>query len=94
MFINVGRGTTIDEKALIELLTKRRLAAAILDVTLQEPLNGSSPLWEVSNLHLTQHTFGGHHSEIQWKCKFFAKNLKRYLTNKPLLNEVLFKDGF
>lgn len=44
-FYNLGRGTTVDEQALIDALQNNRLAGAALDVTASEPLPTASPLW-------------------------------------------------
>lgn len=90
VLLNVGRGMTVDEDALIEMLKEQRLRAAILDVTKEEPIPSESPYWAIPNLYLIQHTAGGHSDELIWKCHFFAKNLKRYLANEPLLNRVTF----
>ncbi|MBX9588978.1 MAG: D-2-hydroxyacid dehydrogenase [Hyphomonadaceae bacterium] len=56
--INVARGRVVDEAALIEALRAGRIAAAGLDVTREEPLAPSSPLWAMSNVLLTPHTAG------------------------------------
>lgn len=57
--VNVGRGSTVDERALLEALTGARLAGAALDVTETEPLPADSPLWQAPNLVLTPHAAGG-----------------------------------
>jgi phosphoglycerate dehydrogenase-like enzyme len=57
--INVGRGATVDEPALVAALEGGRIAAAALDVTETEPLPADSPLWEAPNLLLTPHAAGG-----------------------------------
>jgi phosphoglycerate dehydrogenase-like enzyme len=57
--VNVGRGTTVDEPALLAALTERRIAGAALDVTEVEPLPADSPLGDASNLLLTPHAAGG-----------------------------------
>ena len=88
VFINVGRGATVDEDALLKALRARKLRAAILDVTRVEPLPASNPLWRAPNVFLTQHTAGGDHQEERLKCRFFAGNLTRYLRNAPLQNVV------
>jgi D-2-hydroxyacid dehydrogenase (NADP+) len=56
--INVARGKVVDEDALIAALAAGRIAAAGLDVTREEPLPTSSPLWAMSNVMLTPHTAG------------------------------------
>jgi len=58
MLINVARGAVVDEPALIEALQDGRIAAAGLDVTVEEPLPAGSPLWGLSNVLITPHTAG------------------------------------
>ncbi|MFP3580033.1 phosphoglycerate dehydrogenase [Arthrobacter sp. fls2-241-R2A-200] len=58
IFVNVGRGATVDEDALISSLREGRLRAAALDVTKVEPLPENSPLWAAPNLILTPHVAG------------------------------------
>lgn len=50
VFVNIGRGSIISEKCLVEALTKNWLAGAILDVNEQEPLRKESPLWKIDNV--------------------------------------------
>jgi phosphoglycerate dehydrogenase-like enzyme len=57
--VNVGRGKTVDEAALVAALTAGQFRAAALDVTATEPLPADSPLWECPNLLLTPHVAGG-----------------------------------
>ncbi len=58
VLVNVARGRVVDETALIEALQSGRLAAAALDVTVEEPLSESSPLWSMPNVFITPHTAG------------------------------------
>ncbi len=83
--INVGRGALIDEDALVEALQRRSFAGAALDVTTQEPLPSSSPLWEMENVLLTPHTAGL--TDKMWERHYaaFAENLGRFLKGEPLL---------
>jgi phosphoglycerate dehydrogenase-like enzyme len=55
-FYNLGRGTTVDEQALLAALQNEKLAGAALDVTEIEPLPKDSPLWGSSRLVLLPHT--------------------------------------
>ncbi len=57
--VNVGRGSTVDETALVAALADGRIAGAALDVTAVEPLPEDSPLWAAPNLVLTPHAAGG-----------------------------------
>lgn len=59
LFINVGRGSTVDEDALIKALEEGRLGGAGLDVVQVEPLPEDSPLWDAPNTIITAHCAGG-----------------------------------
>ncbi|AXE17976.1 D-2-hydroxyacid dehydrogenase [Runella rosea] len=94
VFANVGRGTTVDEPALIAALLEKRLAGAVLDVTEVEPLPTDNPLWDMSNVILTQHTGGGQASEDEGKIAFFVKNFQRFLNGQPLENQIDLTRGY
>lgn len=59
LLVNVGRGSTVDEDALLDALRTGALAGAALDVTAKEPLPAESELWDAPNLTLTPHAAGG-----------------------------------
>jgi len=56
--VNVARGRVVDEGALVEALQAGTIAAAGIDVTREEPLPPTSPLWSMPNVLLTPHTGG------------------------------------
>ena len=56
--VNVGRGTAIDQPALVEALNARKLAGAALDVFAREPIPDGDPVWEAKNLLITPHISG------------------------------------
>ena len=56
--INGARGRCVNEAALIEALKAKRIAGAAIDVTVEEPLPATSPLWTADNLFITPHTAG------------------------------------
>ena len=58
VLINVARGKVVDEPALVEALVDRRIAAAGIDCTVEEPLPAASPLWALDNALITPHTAG------------------------------------
>ncbi|MCS6712020.1 phosphoglycerate dehydrogenase [Brachybacterium sp. EF45031] len=59
LVVNVGRGTTVDQEALLAALREGRIGGAALDVTDPEPLPAEDPLWEAPRLILTPHAAGG-----------------------------------
>jgi phosphoglycerate dehydrogenase-like enzyme len=88
VFHNIGRGSTVDQPALIESLTKEHLAAAYLDVTDPEPLPPNHPLWTTPNCFITPHTAGGHADEFDRTVDHFLENLGRFQSSKPLLDNI------
>jgi D-2-hydroxyacid dehydrogenase (NADP+) len=56
--INGARGRCVNEAALIDALKARQIAGAAIDVTVEEPLPATSPLWTTDNLFITPHTAG------------------------------------
>jgi phosphoglycerate dehydrogenase-like enzyme len=86
--INIGRGSIVDEPALISALESGHLAGAGLDVFETEPLPVESPLWKMEQVIITPHT-GGHtpaYFERSWPI--FMENLRRYLEGRELQNLV------
>lgn len=88
IFVNVGRGTTVDQPALTEALVSGALAGAGLDVTDPEPLPPDHPLWTAPNCIITPHTAGGRRDEHTRLVRHFLDNLKRYERGEALLDHV------
>jgi len=86
--VNVGRGTTVDEPALIEALGDGRVGLAVLDVTAVEPLPADSPLWDLPNVVVAPHTAAISPHEPRLIAELFAENARRFLDGEPLLNRV------
>ncbi|GIV00754.1 MAG: 2-hydroxyacid dehydrogenase [Actinomycetota bacterium] len=93
-FVNVGRGSTVDEVALVEALRSGRIAAAALDVFETEPLPRESPLWELPNVVITPHVAGDVAGWREAVVEVFVENLERYLTGEPLKGVVDKRLGF
>ena len=85
VFINVGRGKTVDESALEEALAQKIIRKAAIDVTFLEPLPADSPLWSLENLIITPHISGG---RPQNSSHLIALNAERILNNQEVLNKV------
>jgi D-2-hydroxyacid dehydrogenase (NADP+) len=86
--VNIGRGGTVDEPALVQALSERWIAGAALDVFAEEPLPASSPLWAMENVIITGHYAGSTPNYNQRAMAIFLDNLRRYRTGEPLRNEV------
>lgn len=86
--INIGRGGTIQQPALIQALNEGWIAGAGLDVFDQEPLPATSPLWELDNVIMTAHYAGLTPAYDQRALAIFLDNLKRYRAGEPLKNVV------
>ena len=88
--INVGRGSAIDQDALIEALNTERIAGAALDVMVPEPLPQDHPLWDAKNLVLTPHVAGN--MSLGYTCDkavdMFCEDLARYAAGEPLAHLV------
>ncbi|MDF9833263.1 phosphoglycerate dehydrogenase-like enzyme [Ereboglobus sp. PH5-5] len=81
-FYNIGRGTTVDHRALIEALESGRLAAAYLDVFETEPLPPADPLWTARNCYITPHTAGGRRDQDAAIVRHFLENLAAWTRQK------------
>ena len=90
MIVNVGRGTAIDQEALIDALNEGRLAGAALDVTVPEPLPPDHPLWTAKNVLITPHVSGQMSAPItrDLNVNTFCLNLKAYCEGRPLIHVV------
>jgi phosphoglycerate dehydrogenase-like enzyme len=89
VFYNIGRGTTVDQAALLAALESGRLAAAWLDVTDPEPLPPDHPLVSAPNCHLTPHIAGGHRNEAESLVRHFLANFRRFLADAPLRDRIM-----
>jgi phosphoglycerate dehydrogenase-like enzyme len=88
LFVNVGRGTMVDEPALVDALERGHLAAAVLDVTSEEPLPSEHPLWNAPNVYISAHCSATSDGYVERVLAVFLDNLARYLAGEPLRNVV------
>jgi phosphoglycerate dehydrogenase-like enzyme len=88
-FYNVGRGTTVDDRALLEALRSGRVGAAYLDVFNPEPLPADHPYWTTPNCFLTPHTAGGRHDQDEAIVNHFLANLAAFTRGEPLVDRVV-----
>jgi len=93
-FCNVGRGSFVDEDALIDALRSGHLSGAALDVASVEPLPPEHPLWDAPNLLLSPHSAAAPAAMFANLIRLFRDNLGRYLADTPLHNEVDVARGY
>lgn len=88
-FYNVGRGSTVDERALIEALRSGRIGEAFLDVFETEPLPNDSPFWELPNCYVTPHTAGGRHDQDTAIVQHFLRNLAAFEKGETMVDRIV-----
>ena len=93
--VNVGRQSVMDYEVLADKLNNNELAGAILDVFTHEPLDKSSRLWHTPNLILTPHVSSDDNGDyVRLTLNIFIKNLKLFIENKELINQIDKKLGY
>jgi phosphoglycerate dehydrogenase-like enzyme len=92
LVINVGRGSVLEESALVEALQSGRLAGAVLDVFLEEPLPASHIFWSTPNLLISSHTAALTLPEDI--VGVFLDNYRRWLRGEALRYRVDFELGY
>jgi D-2-hydroxyacid dehydrogenase (NADP+) len=92
--INVGRGSLLDESALLRALETGALSGAALDVTSTEPLPSDSPLWRAPNLFITPHTSGVSDRLWQKETDLLMDLLDRWFANREMFNVVDVARGY
>ena len=88
-FYNVGRGTTVDQDALIVALKSGHVGAAYLDVMEPEPLPPAHPLWSAPNCFITCHLGGGTGDQDVKLVRQFLENLRRFEKNDLLIDRIM-----
>src|ERR1700675_4209818 len=92
--INVGRGSLLDEAALIRALETGALGGAAIDVAAAEPLPPESALWRAPNLFITTHTSAV--SDRLWirETELLLQLLERWFDGREMFNQVDFARGY
>ena len=88
LFVNVGRGSLVDEPALIAALESGQLRGAVLDVQRTEPLPADDPLWRAPNIEISAHCSSAPSALFVNLYRLWAENIVRWLRGDRLVNEV------
>ena len=93
--VNIGRQSVLDYEVLRIKLEKNEIAGAILDVFSHEPIPKNSSFWDIPNLIITPHISSDSQGNyIEMVLKIFFKNLKLFIENKELINQIDRKLGY
>jgi phosphoglycerate dehydrogenase-like enzyme len=94
VFVNVARGTLVDESALIDALRSGHLKAAALDVMRHEPMATDDPLWDAPNVLISPHSSASGEGYMERAFDLFVRNLEHYIKGEPLDNVVDLSGGY
>lgn len=92
VFMNVGRGSTVCEKDLVDALDRQEISGAVLDVFEEEPLGSESPFWEMENVIITPHISA--FSFPEEIVGIFCRNVAAYREGRALDYPVCFDQGY
>lgn len=95
VLLNVGRGPVVDEQALFDALSQRRIGGAIIDTWYQYP-NTAQPecapsrldFASLDNLVMTPHMSGWTEGTVRRRQQTMADNIARLLAGQPLVNRL------
>ncbi len=93
-FMNLGRGRSLDDEALLDALDRGVIAGAMLDVYSTEPLPEDHAFWSTAGLTVSPHMSGDYVGFEEDVARQFLDNLTRYRQSEPLINVVDKKLGF
>jgi len=94
-FINLGRGSTVNQADLIDALRTKSIRALVSDVYESEPLPADSPLWKMENVILTPHIAGVSPKYLDRALDIIRHNLQVYVSGSgEMMNVVDLADGY
>jgi phosphoglycerate dehydrogenase-like enzyme len=94
VFVNVARGTMVDEPALIAALESGHLRAAAIDVAREEPMPPDAALWDAPNLIFSPHSSPSQDRYFDMVFDLFIDNLGRYVAGESLRNVIDLSKGY
>jgi len=88
-FINMGRGTTVNEKDLVDALKDNKMRALVTDVYSEEPLPEDNPLWNLENVILTPHVCGMSTKYMDRAMEIIEHNMGVYASGQGTMMNVV-----
>jgi phosphoglycerate dehydrogenase-like enzyme len=93
-FINMGRGSTVNQEDLIKALQEEKMRAMVSDVFNEEPLPEDSPLWKMENVILTPHICGESPKYVERSMDIIEHNLEAYRNGGKMINLIDMTKGY
>jgi phosphoglycerate dehydrogenase-like enzyme len=94
IFVNVARGTLVDEAALIAALVSGHLRGAAIDVARKEPLPADDPLWDAPNLLISPHSSTSGEGYAARAFDLLCTNIERFVRGEPPVNQIDLSGGY
>ncbi|MBK5252783.1 MAG: D-2-hydroxyacid dehydrogenase, partial [Peptostreptococcaceae bacterium] len=95
VIINMGRGTTVNEEDMINVLQSKSIKGVVTDVYNKEPLSEDSPLWKTDNIIMTPHICGENPNYMKMAYEIFKKNLMVFASGEgEMINKVDLNKGY
>ena len=91
VFINTGRGATVAEDEMVQVLRRRPDLTALLDVTYPEPPTPDSPLYELPNVSISSHLAGSLNDEVVRMADYIVEEFLAWQEGRPLRYGVTFE---
>jgi len=85
IFVNIGRGKTVDYEALYDALSTHQIQAASIDVCDEEPLPADRKLWDLDNILISPHCADVTSAAAADCVKLVKENLTRFAKGQDLL---------
>lgn len=92
--VNVGRGATLDEDAVLDAVTDGRIAGVALDTWVTEPLPADHRAWDMAQVVVSPHRSGSSSAGRGRGLDLFADNIRRFVAGEPLRNVVDLEAGY
>ncbi len=92
--VNVGRGATLDEGAVLDGVADGQIAGVALDTWVTEPLPADHRAWDVANVIVSPHRSGSSSAGRGRGLDLVADNVRRFAAGQPLRNVVDLEAGY
>ncbi len=94
VFVNVGRGKTVDSEALMRALKRNKISSAMIDAVEPEPLPAGHEMWKLDNVLVSPHMSADSDKYMDRAFRVFSENVNDFKLNKTMKTEVDLKNNY